>query len=66
MGPSIERMLTICSDGSASLNKMATMPIYDKTLKIFFSRTKKALSLNLVYSTGDSKSTKFVQMMILG
>ena len=33
MGPSVERMLTICSDGSAPLNKMAAMPIYDRTLK---------------------------------
>ena len=42
MGPSVERMLTICSNGSAPLNKM---PIYGQT--IFFSRTKKALRLNL-------------------
>ena len=46
-----------CSNGSAPLNKMAVMTIYGKT-PIFFSRTKKALR--------DSKSTKFVQMMILG
>ena len=38
-----------------------------KHLKFFFSRTKKALRLNLgVYSTGESKYTKFVQMKILG
>ena len=38
MGPSVERMLTICSNGSAPLNKMAAMPIYGKTLKksLFF------------------------------
>ena len=44
MGPSVEKVLPICSTGSAPLNKMAAMPIYGK---IFFSRTKKALGLNL-------------------
>ena len=29
-GPSVERILTICSNGSAPLNKMAAMPIYGK------------------------------------
>ena len=48
-GPSVEGVLSICSNRSASLNKMATMPIYDgKTLKIFFSRPKKALRQKLV------------------
>ena len=48
MGPSVKRVLTIYSNGSAHLNKMATMPIYGrKHFKIFFSRTKKALGLNL-------------------
>ena len=51
---SVERMLTICSNGSAPLNKTAAKPIYGKTLKIFFYRTKLA------------RSTKFVEMMILG
>ena len=31
MGPSVKRVLPICSNGSAPLNKMATMP--GKTLK---------------------------------
>ena len=30
MGPSVEGILTICSNNSASLNKMAALPIYDK------------------------------------
>ena len=47
MGPSVEGMFTLCSNGSASLNKMAAMPIYGKTLKVFFSSTMKALRLNL-------------------
>ena len=42
-------VLSISLNGSASLNKMATLPIYGKKhLKIFFSRTKKASRLNLV------------------
>ena len=48
MGSSVEGMLTLCSNGSASLNKMAAMPIYGKnTKKTFYSSTKKALRLNL-------------------
>ena len=31
--PSIKRVLTICSNGSAPLNKMAAMPIYGKNIK---------------------------------
>ena len=45
MGFPVERMLTICSNGSVPLDKMAAMPTYSKTLKIVFSRTKKALRL---------------------
>ena len=33
MGPSVERMLTIFSNGFVPLNKMAAMPIYGKTFK---------------------------------
>ena len=44
----LSEMLTICSNVYASLNKMAVMSIYGKPLKkIFSSRTKKALRLNL-------------------
>ena len=48
--PSIKGGLKICSNGHGSLIKMAAKPIYNKKkkhLKIFFSRTKKALGLNL-------------------
>ena len=45
---------------------MAAMPIYGKTHLKFYSRTKKAYGRILVYSIEDTKSTKFVQMMILG
>ena len=48
MGSSVEGMLTLCSNGLASLNKMTAMLIYGKKhLKIFFSSAKKALRLNL-------------------
>ena len=30
MGPSKEKILTICLNGSAPLNKMAAMPVYGK------------------------------------
>ena len=33
MEPSVERLLTIYSNGSVPWNKMAAMPIYGKTLK---------------------------------
>ena len=33
MGPSVERVLTICLNGSALLNKMAALPMYGKKLK---------------------------------
>ena len=33
MGPSVERILTICSNGSAPLNKVAAMSIYGITRK---------------------------------
>ena len=44
----VQRMLKICSDGCAPLNKMAAMPIYGKTLKkTSSSELRKALRLNL-------------------
>ena len=47
-GPSFEGVLSIFSNRSASLNKMAAMPIYnEKHLKIF-SLIKKASRLNFV------------------
>ena len=47
--PFVEGLLSICSKGSTLFNKMTSMPIYgEKHLKVFFSRTMKASSLNLV------------------
>ena len=33
MGSSVRRVLTICLNGSAPLNKVTVMPIYGKTIK---------------------------------
>ena len=63
MRHSVERVLTVWSNGSAPLNKMAAMLIYGKNTS---SPNKKRTGGILVYSIGDSKSTKFGQMMILG
>ena len=60
----VERVLTICSNGSASMNKMTAMSIYDITHLNIFSRTEKALRLN--QGIEDSRSIEFVEMMILG
>ena len=46
MVPSVERMLTIWSNGSVLLNTMAAMPVYGM-VKHFFSRIKKTLRFNL-------------------
>ena len=45
----MEGILSVCSNGSASLKKMAAMPIYGKKkhLKVLFSRTKAVPRLNL-------------------
>ena len=60
--PSVKEGLKICLNGQGLLIKMGAMPIYDKKknkqkkkkqkkkkkhLQIFYSRTKKALGLNL-------------------
>ena len=38
--PSVNGGLKICTNGLGPLIKLAVMPIYYKTLKIFFCRTK--------------------------
>ena len=67
MGPSVERVLIICSNGSAQLNNMAAMPIYGKNTKIPSSpESRKLWGWILIYSIGDTWSTDFVQMMVVG
>ena len=56
----------VCSNGSGHMTKMAAMPIYGKNhKKIFFSGTKRPMTLKLGVSIGCSSTTKFVQMMTL-
>ena len=46
--PSVDGGLKICTNSHGLLIKRAAMPIYGKKLlNIFFSRSKKALGLNL-------------------
>ena len=45
--PPWDRGTNVCSNGPGHMTKMAAMPIYGKNLKIFFSRTKKPVTLNL-------------------
>ena len=39
--------MKVCSNGPGHMTKMAAMPIYGKTLKIFFSGTKSLMTLKL-------------------
>ena len=50
------------------MTNMAAMPIYGKTLKIFFSRTNRLITLKLgmVCSIVYASTTKVVQIMTLG
>ena len=66
MGPSVEKMLTICSNGSAPLNKMAAMPIYGKTLKNLLLQSEESSDAESWYTASQTKSVKFVELMILG
>ena len=60
-------MLTSCSNGSAPLDRMAAMFIYGKSaLKSSSPVLRMIWGWILVYSIGDSRSTKFVKMMRQG
>ena len=61
IGPSVERILTFCSNGSASFNKMAAMIYMVIHLKIFFSRTKKTLKLNFGIQHQELKVYRFLK-----
>ena len=59
--------MKVCSNGPGHMTKMAAMPIYGKNpLKIFFSRTRRLMTLGLGMKHQGCGPTKFVQMMILG
>ena len=59
MGSSVEGLLSVCRNGSALLNKMVAMPIYGQKHMKIFSRTKKALKLNLGILILEARFTKF-------
>ena len=74
-GPSDQGVLSICSNGFASLNKMAAITIYGKkrktnkqkkTLKSSSPEPRKLQGWILLQSIGNSRSCKFVQMMTQG
>ena len=64
IGPSVKRVLSVCSYGSASFNKMSAMFIYGKNTEKP-PEPRKLQGWILVYSIWDSRSTKFVEVMIL-
>ena len=47
MEPPWDRETKVGSNGPGHMTKMAAMPIYGKTLKIFFSGTKRPMTLKL-------------------
>ena len=61
MGPSVERMLTICSSGSAQLDNFAAMPIYSKTLKNLLLQNQESSEVESWYT---ASWTKFVGMIL--
>ena len=64
--PSVTGGLKICSDGHSPLSKMAAMPMYGKhTWKSSSPEPRKLYSWILVYGIVYSRSTKFVQMMLI-
>ena len=72
MGPYVEVVLSICSKGSALLNKMATMPIYSKkkkkkkTLKNLLLLNQESFEAESWYIASGMQGLPFDQMMILG
>ena len=66
MEPPWDGGMKVCSNGPGHMTKMATMPIYGKNLKkIFFSGTKRLMTLEVGMGIRCSSTTKFVQMMTL-
>ena len=61
-GASVERVLTVCSNGCMQLNKMASMPIYGEKAS---PEPRMLYGWILVYSFEDTNSTQFVQLTIL-
>ena len=61
---SVKGGLKICTNSHGPLIKMVTVPIYVKYTLESSPEPRKLLGRILVYSSGDSRSIKFVQMMI--
>ena len=67
MGHSFEGILKICSNGSASLNKMASMPIYGKKTLKNLLQNKESFEAESWYIASGSQSTNFFfQLMMVG
>ena len=64
MKPSIKGALKICTNGHGPLTKMAAMPIYGKTLKNLLLKNEESFETDSCI--GDSRSTMFIKMMIVG
>ena len=63
----IWRLLRTRANGLGNMAKMAAIPIYGKKPLKIFSRTREQMSLGLgIYTIGDVRPIKFVQIMILG
>ena len=61
VAPPLNGDTKVCSTGPGHMTNMAAMPILVKAFKIFFSGTKRPMTLKLVCSIGYSSTTKFVQ-----
>ena len=66
MKTSYDKLAKIYAKYFGDMTKMAATPIYGKKhLKIFFLRTRRPMTWDLVCSIGDVGPTKIVQMMII-
>ena len=63
MEPPWDGRMKVCSNSPHHMNKMAAMPIYGK---IFFSRTKRPMTLKLGMQHLVLEYSQFVEMMALG
>ena len=55
MEPSVEEVLLVCPNGSAPLNKIAAMPIYDQTLKLLLLQSQDSFEAeSWVCNIGDN------------
>ena len=55
MGPSVERELTLCLNGSTPLNKMAAIHIYGKALKNLHHQNQESFETESWYTASESQ-----------